>query len=95
MSNAPKDRHVLAAAVRAQANVIVTQNLKDFPETSLAPFGIEAQNADTFLIQQYNLAPDIFLSIIQEQARARNVDFGRLIELLSKMAPSLPGVISA
>jgi predicted nucleic acid-binding protein len=27
-----KDRHVLAAAIKTNANIIVTENLKDFPE---------------------------------------------------------------
>ena len=43
------DRHVLAAAIQAQASVIVTFNLSDFPKTILAPYGIEALSPDTFL----------------------------------------------
>lgn len=95
MGNDSKDRHVLAAAVRAQANVIVTQNLKHFRPECLKGFEIEAQNADDFLIQQYNLAPDAFLGVLQEQAEERRVAFGKLIELLAVMAPSLPKLISA
>jgi predicted nucleic acid-binding protein len=38
----PADRHVLAAAIRGRADVIVTMNLKDFPAGTLAPYGIEA-----------------------------------------------------
>jgi len=95
MKNHPKDRHVLAAAVRAGADAIVTENLRDFPAESLAPFGIEAQNTDTFLMQQYNLAPDSFLEVLQEQAQERRLEYRQLIDLLTKVAPSLPGVISA
>ncbi len=36
----PKDRHVLAAAIRGRADVIVTYNLKDFPEKELQKYGI-------------------------------------------------------
>ena len=39
----PDDRHVLAAAIRASAEVIVTYNLTDFPAETLARFDIEAQ----------------------------------------------------
>jgi predicted nucleic acid-binding protein len=45
----PDDRHVLAAAIRCQAGVILTFNLKDFPSESLNPYDIEAQHPDTFI----------------------------------------------
>ena len=45
----PGDRHVLAAAIRAEADIIVTANLKDFPASSLAPHGLEAEHPDAFL----------------------------------------------
>ena len=48
----PNDRHVLAAAIRCNADVIVTFNLKDFPEDVLAPMGIEAQHPDDFITHQ-------------------------------------------
>src|SRR5215510_13809953 len=44
------DRHVLAAAIRAGAGVIVTYNLADFPAETLVRFAIEAQHPDDFLI---------------------------------------------
>src|SRR5438552_3341726 len=40
MTNHPKDRHVLAAAVFSQSEYIVTDNLRDFPPASLAPHGL-------------------------------------------------------
>lgn len=45
----PNDTHVLAAAVKAQAAAIVTDNLKDFPPAALATFGLEARSADDFI----------------------------------------------
>lgn len=45
----PKDCHVLAAAIKTNANVIVTNNLKDFPKEYLATFGLSAKSADDFL----------------------------------------------
>ena len=43
-----KDAHVVATAVTAEANVIVTYNLKDFPAHVLAPFAIAALTPDAF-----------------------------------------------
>lgn len=51
----PDDRHVLAAAICAGAQTIVTFNLKDFPEEALWPYGIEAVDPDTFVEQQMDL----------------------------------------
>lgn len=47
----PGDRHVLAAAVRCDADVIVTKNLKHFPSGVLAGYGIEAQHPDDFVCE--------------------------------------------
>lgn len=49
MTNHPKDRHVLAAAVRGNVGLIVTENINDFPGSALAPYDIEVQTADEFL----------------------------------------------
>lgn len=44
------DRHVLAAAIKGQADYIVTFNLRDFPKTHLEPHGIEAIHPDEFIV---------------------------------------------
>ncbi len=55
------DRHVLAALIKTNANLIITNNVKDFPEKSLASFGLKAKNPDDFftdlsdLIQEFSL----------------------------------------
>lgn len=52
-----KDRHVLAAAIKTNANLIVTNNLKDFPEDYLATFSLSAKSADDFLTDTIDLNP--------------------------------------
>jgi predicted nucleic acid-binding protein len=53
----PHDRHVLAAAIRARADVIVTANVRDFPAEALMPFEIEAQHPDEFVVHLLSWAP--------------------------------------
>ena len=50
MENDAGDRHVLASAVHADARIIVTFNLRHFPESALEPWLIEAQHPDEFLV---------------------------------------------
>ena len=61
----PGDRHVLAAAIRGRADVIVTMNLKDFPKAVLDSFGIEAQPPDEFILHLLGLSPGTVLSAAQ------------------------------
>lgn len=53
----PDDRHVLAAAIRADADAIVTFNLKDFPAKKLAPYSVEAIHPDDFIHYQFEFSP--------------------------------------
>jgi predicted nucleic acid-binding protein len=55
----PDDRHVLAAAIRGRADVIVTANVRDFPADTLTPFEIEAQHPDEFVLHLLDLAPGV------------------------------------
>jgi hypothetical protein len=64
----PDDRHVLAAAIRCGAQVIVTFNLKDFPTGKLAPFEVEAQHPDEFVLHLIDLAPAAVTKVVTEQA---------------------------
>lgn len=53
------DRHVVAAAIRGQAEAIITYNLKDFPDEALAQFGISAIHPDEFLSDMFELNPGL------------------------------------
>lgn len=46
----PGDRHVLAAAIHAKADIILTLNTRDFPKAALAPYGIAARHPDDFVV---------------------------------------------
>ncbi|MFC0666564.1 putative toxin-antitoxin system toxin component, PIN family [Azotobacter chroococcum] len=63
----PNDRHVLAAAIKCGASVIVTFNLKDFPPELLEPFEIEAMHPDDFIADLFDLDQAAVLQAAQEQ----------------------------
>ena len=69
----PDDRHVLAAAIVANADVIVTFNLRDFPHEDLENYGIKAQHPDEFVGHLTDLAPSAVCSAAASvRARLRN-----------------------
>jgi predicted nucleic acid-binding protein len=47
----PKDRHVLAAAIAAGAETLVTANVRDFPDESCEPHGVTVVDPDVFLLE--------------------------------------------
>ncbi|GAB3659851.1 hypothetical protein GCM10027589_21170 [Actinocorallia lasiicapitis] len=65
------DRHVLAAAIKAGAEVIVTSNLKDFPPDVLAPYGIEAKSPDDFVLDQLDLDESVVRDCLHQIAHSR------------------------
>lgn len=68
MANDPKDRHVLASAVRANAEVIVTFNIRDFPDPALKPYDVVAVHPDDFLLDQLDLYPGLTIEVLEQQA---------------------------
>ncbi|UFH57064.1 PIN domain-containing protein [Spirosoma sp. KNUC1025] len=54
----PDDCHILAAAILGQVQVIVTANLKDFPNDYLSQYDIEAQHPDEFITALFELHPE-------------------------------------
>ena len=57
----PDDRHVLAAAIRGRADVIVTRNTKHFPDDALQPFGIAALHPDEFVVHLLDPRPGLVI----------------------------------
>ena len=64
------DRHVLAAAIHAGAQFIVTWNTKDFPANALRPHGVSAVSPDQFLTDLFAVAQTSMLADLSAQ-RAR------------------------
>lgn len=66
----PNDRHVLAAAIRAGAEVIVTLNLQDFPAERLSPYAVSAKHPDDFILDLADLEPQLVERVAKEQRAA-------------------------
>lgn len=62
----PTDRHVLAAAIKTNANIIVTWNLKDFPEEYLRSFSLSAKTPDNFLADTVDLNTETAVKAFRE-----------------------------
>lgn len=85
----PDDRHVLAAAIVGQADIIVTRNLRDFPDEALAPYNIEAQHPDEFVRHLLDLAPVLVVDAVRaQQGRLLNppISMGELLEAFERLS---------
>lgn len=61
------DRHVVAAAIKSHAKIIVTLNLKDFPKESMDQLEIEALHPDEFISDLFDLNHALALSAVRRQ----------------------------
>jgi predicted nucleic acid-binding protein len=81
-----KDRHVLAAAVRGSARVLVTFNTRDFQDSSVAPYYLTVISADDFLLDQLDLYPGPVLAALREQAASYRSPAMVVEDLLGRLA---------
>lgn len=81
----PDDRHVLAAAIRARAQVIVTNNLKDFPPTTLEAWDMEAKPPDDFILDQIDLSREAVHSAVQRIADSREKPPATFLDVLAML----------
>lgn len=65
------DRHVVAAAKQAGAQVIVTHNLRDFPADQLRRLGLEAKSPDEFVLDQLGIDDREVWACLQQIADSR------------------------
>jgi len=87
------DRHVLGAAVRGAAHVIVTSNVRDFPAECLDHFDLLCHTPDEFLIHQFHIDPDAVLLKLDEQGANVGTDRTGIAKLLGRMCPEFAKLI--
>lgn len=95
LTNHPKDRHVLAAAIRGGADAIVTHNIKDFPSSALAPYDIEAITADEFLGDQLTLDSERTITALRTQLDAYRRPRFTVPEFYRALATTVPNFAAA
>jgi predicted nucleic acid-binding protein len=92
MANHREDRHVLAAAVKCGASVIVMYNKRDSPAAATEPWGVEIQGPRTFLKHQYDLNPSVVIDKLHAQAR----NLGRTLpQQLAVLRSAVPAFVEA
>jgi predicted nucleic acid-binding protein len=91
MTNHPKDRHVLAAAVASRADYLVTFNLKDFVSEPALSHGVVVTGPSSFLKQLVALDRDSVEERLHQQATAIGISRS---DLLDRLAGPVPGFVS-
>jgi predicted nucleic acid-binding protein len=91
MTNEPKDRHVLAAAVRGGAAILVTENRRDFPAAASDPYDLEVLHQDEFLLDQLDLSPGTVLAALHQQVSRYRRAPRTVAELLTTLASPADG----
>lgn len=94
MTNHPKDRHVLAAAVAAEADVIVTLNTRHFPRVACDPHGITVQNPDAFLCDTVTAWPELAATVLEAQAGRKQRPAMSTGEMLDRLALHVPQFVA-
>lgn len=79
----PDDRHVLAAAIASEADVIVTFNLTHFPQAILERFCLEAQHPDQFIKNLIDTNPDEMQQVIESMRSALHQPHATTEQLLA------------
>lgn len=86
----PNDRHVLAAAIKGGASILVTENISDFPLDIEEKYSIEIMKLDDFLELQFSLAPELVcIAIALLILRLKNPPF-TVEEYVEKIKIRLP-----
>lgn len=89
-----KDRHVMAAAISSGAQVIVTQNLRHFPQRLLSPFNIDAQSADEFLVHLFHLDREMMAEVLLKQAGALRKPAKTVSDILNTLSQHAPTFVN-
>lgn len=95
MTNDEHDRHVLAAAVRGNAEVIVTENLRHFPAEACSPYEIRPCSVDDFLSDLLSLDHERLCGVLRTIERDRkNLPVAEIVRIIGIVAPQFQRTVS-
>lgn len=86
--NDPKDRHILAAAIRSQTETIVTMNVRHFKPQHLEPWGVTAAHPGEYLKVLYDLDEGVVVSVLHRMAEKRAYEIDQMLSRLSVSVPT-------
>lgn len=89
-----KDRHVLAAAIRGRASLIVTSNVRDFPNKAVSEWGIDVSHPGEYLISLYSMDSGLVVSRLNDIARRKNVEPQDVLIQLGRSVPSFASYVA-
>ena len=92
MTNDEKDRHVVAVAVHAGSQIIVTLNVRDFGPEHVERWGIRALHPQSFLIEIFRQEESVVMTKLERQASDRRRSLHQLLDILSA---TVPGFVAA
>jgi hypothetical protein len=95
MTNDEKDRHIVAAAVKAQASTILTFNLRHFRREHLEQWGIAAMHPESFLAEIFLEERQLVLAKLKQQATDRSRSLRQLLTILSATVPDFASLVAA
>lgn len=87
-TNEHEDRHVLAAAIKAPSQTIVTANVRDFPLASTAPWNVEIVRPGDYLVSLYELAPAVVMSKLDDIATKKGRSREENLAFFNRIVPT-------
>jgi hypothetical protein len=87
------DRHILACAIVARVDLIITYNLRHFPRRHLDPYAIQAWHPDTLLRDILRRRPDALRHILVAQGRGMRPP-RTLAQVLNRLARDAPRFVA-
>ena len=88
------DRHVIAAAIQAGAQAIVTFNLRHFSQRTLDPLGVVVYSPDKFLVGLFSRNQDEIVNVLDQQAKAIGQSRSSVLERLKSGLPGFVGQVN-